>query len=128
MRAIGCVGRVGCLIALLILVVVAIFFWQGGFDFLGDFGIGGGQPTAPTSSNGVGPNASSQLVFRFVWQGNQIFYNGNLIDEERFAEIVKEAKTLDGRVECEKATDVTVELAERRRAILTEVGVPYQGC
>lgn len=133
MRDRGCLGRIGCLIVLLILVLVGIAFWQGGYTFWpfnNDNSAQRDLSPAPANSafNGVGVNAASQLIFRFTWQGEQIIYNGNAIDEEYFAETVKEAQALGGRVECQQSADVSLAAVERWRAILDEVGVAYQGC
>jgi hypothetical protein len=130
MRNRGCFGRVGCLIVLLLIVLIVIYFlMQGGFGFFFGGGTGGNSETAPGAPAGVtAPNTSGQLIFRLTWQGDQIVYNGNEIDEQRFAEIVQEAKELGGRIECQKSSDVTVDTAERRRRLMDEVGVPYHGC
>lgn len=81
-------------------------------------------PIRPAPS--VGPAESYPIVFRFLWQGETIYYLGNEISEEYFAELARQARELNGKVEVQQASDVTVATADRRRAILDEAGVDYE--
>jgi hypothetical protein len=81
-------------------------------------------PIRPAPS--VGPAESYAIVFRFLWQGESIYYLGNEISEEYFAELANEARELNGKVEVQQASDVTVATADRRRGILDEAGVDYE--
>jgi hypothetical protein len=118
---------------LLIWFLFTYFSW-GNVDFLGDINFlerfqrqpATGQPVAVATVPASQPDSRYPLIFRFRWQGEQIFYLGNSISEAYFQELVREAKALDAKVECEVASDVTVGTADRRRNYLDSVGVPYE--
>ncbi|RIK41990.1 MAG: hypothetical protein DCC55_10280 [Chloroflexi bacterium] len=120
------------LVVLALWLVFGYFVW-GGFSLPGGFNPFGWfnrEPamtqTAPRPSPAADTAEGVSLVFRFLWQGERIYYLGNEITEEYFAELAREARELNGKVEVQQASDVTVETADRRRAILDEVGVNYE--
>ena len=76
-------------------------------------------PTAPLHDRYL-------LDFRFRWQGNQIYYLGNLIEDGYFVQLAEEADRLGGKVTIERARDVEQALAEQRLNVLTELGVPHE--
>jgi hypothetical protein len=80
---------------------------------------------APASTQ-AGPGGTPELVMRFTWQGEVIRHLGNVITEEEFIDLAREAQEGGGRVEIEQMSDVTVETSTRRRAALEEIGVQYQ--
>jgi hypothetical protein len=123
---------------LLIWFLFTYFSW-GNLDFLGDrsweISWPWGAEATPTASSPVAvataPARTQEdrrypLIFRFTWQGEEIYYLGNSISEGYFQDLAREAKALGAKVECEVASDVTVGTADRRRDYLDSVGVPYE--
>lgn len=126
------------LIPYLIAILVILFgleMWGGmNFPFLGMVDVFGlldrnGIESRP-ATNGpstVGPaDGTPQLIFRFLWRGERIYYLGNEITEAYFEDLATEARRLNGKVEVQKESDVTVEVADRRRALLDRIGVNYE--
>lgn len=66
------------------------------------------------------------LDFRFRWQGEQIYYLGNQIEDRYFVQLAEEANQLGGKITVEQASDVEQALAERRLNVLTKLGVPHE--
>src|SRR5690606_12542192 len=46
------------------------------------------------------------LDFRFRWQGDRIYYLGNLIEDQYFVQLAEEALELGGKVTVEQTRDV----------------------
>jgi hypothetical protein len=120
------------LVLLGIWLVFGYFVWgtfalPGGFSPFGWFNREPAVTQAPIRpAPSVGPAESYPIVFRFIWQGESIYYLGNEISEEYFAELAHEARELGGKVEVQQASNVTAATSDRRRAILDEAGVDYE--
>jgi hypothetical protein len=124
----GLLRLIPYLAGLLLIVLVVLFFMRGGFDWLpsGIPGLDGLRSPTPTVASSSGEAASDQLIFRVEWQGEQILYLGNQISEEEFAEVARQAKEVGGRLEIQRASNVTVDNSSRREALLTELDVSYR--
>ncbi len=66
------------------------------------------------------------LDFRFRWQGDEIYYLGNQIEDHYFVQLAEEADRLGGKVTVERTRDVEQALIDQRLDVLTELGVPYE--
>jgi hypothetical protein len=110
------------------------YFGWGNTDFLGDLTAYipfVNQPAATqTETGGAGStetaNRTYPIIFRIIWQGDRIYHLGNEISEEHFYELARQAKSLGGKVEIQQSSDVTFEVANRRRTVLNEIGVNYE--
>lgn len=72
------------------------------------------------------PSGSSQAVVRFTWRGDEITYDGTVISEAEFANLLQEAKASGAKVEIIRTSDVTVEAADRRSRLLDQAAVRYE--
>jgi hypothetical protein len=126
-------------LGLLLIWFLFTYFSWGNLDFLGDRSWEISWPwSAEATATPIVPvavataPASAQedgrypLIFRFTWQGEEIYYLGNSISEAYFQDLAREAKALGAKIECEVASDVTVGTADRRRTYLDRLGVPYE--
>ena len=119
----------------IIVILFALAIWGGlNIPFLGaidifdllDRGAVESRPTGngPTT---VGPaNETPQLIFRFLWRGERIYYLGNEITEEYFEDLATEARRLNGKVEVQQESDVLFQVSDRRRTLLDRIGVNYE--
>jgi hypothetical protein len=133
------------LLALLLLWFAFTYFSWGNLDFLDTSALTGWFSNLPTwSSNSTNTNTPSgtnttpgtstpfspqvaqanyRIIFRFIWQGEQIYYLGKEIDEDYFYQLAREAKGLNGKVEVQQAPDVPPDVVSRRETILEEIDV-----
>ena len=81
--------------------------------------------TPSTVSSPQVANTTYSIIFRFIWQGEEIYYLGNQISEEYFYELARQAKELNGKVEVQ-ASGVSTETYNRRVDTLNQIGVPYE--
>ena len=124
---------VATIVGVLALLVGGLFLGTGNLDFLERIGISptlGTLDVAPIETPDAQATAaapgSTEAGLRFTWQGDEILYNGNVITEADFSDLLASARASDARVEVVKMSDVRVETADRLRAMLDEAGVRYE--
>jgi hypothetical protein len=119
-----------------VLVYMVLPRWSGNLDFLGNVEFQRATeflrnielPQFVRSDQGGDPNTAGppQPVTRFTWQGDEILHNGTVISEAEFANLVREVKANEGKVEIIRTSDVTVEAADRWNRLLDQVAVRYE--
>jgi hypothetical protein len=124
--------------ALLVVVIWVAFnyFSWGNLDFLPNFSLANpftrqsittaAAPATPVASSAETANRSYAIIFRFLWQGENIYYLGNLISEDYFFELTDQAKDLNGLVEVQQAANVSEETVARRINRLEQIRVAYR--
>jgi hypothetical protein len=120
------------LVVLGLVLVVGLYLWTGNLGFLSNLGVlGNGEAlrnieVPEIALRDAGGSAAPGDTVRLTWQGDEMLYNGNAIDEETFAALLQETKADGGKVEITKHTDVTVETADRWRQLLDAAEVRYE--
>jgi hypothetical protein len=124
------------LIPILLIWLAFNYFSWGNLDFLPNFSMANpftrqtvttaAAPATPAASSAPTAAQSYAIIFRFLWQGEDIYYLGNLISEDYFFELAEQAKDLNGLVEAQQAADVSDETAARRVNRLAQIGVAYR--
>jgi hypothetical protein len=123
---------VATIVGVLALLVGGLFLGTGNLDFLERIGISptlGTLEVAPGSTPDAEATASvpgTDAVLRFTWQGDEILYNGNVITEADFSDLLASARASDTKVEVVKMSDVRVESADRWREMLDSARVRYE--
>lgn len=119
----------------IIVILFALVIWGGlNIPLLGSIDLFGLLERTPVqsgpASNGSPPpmsvDGTPQLIFRFLWRGERIYYLGNEITEEYFEDLATEARRLNGKVEVQQESDVLFQVSDRRRALLDRIGVNYE--
>jgi hypothetical protein len=119
-----------------VLVYMVLPRWSGNLDFLENIEFQRATeflrnielPQFVRSDQGDDPNMAGppQPVTRFTWQGDEILHNGTVISETEFANLVREVKANDGKVEIIRTSDVTVEAADHWNRLLDQAAVRYE--
>jgi hypothetical protein len=123
---------VAALIIAVALLFGGIFLGTGSLDFLQNagflpnFGSPESVPDNNSSQQEIPSETEGAITIRFIWRGDEIIYDENVISESEFEGILAEAKLNDAKVEIIKTSDVEVETADRRRQLLDEAGVRYE--
>lgn len=119
-----------------ILVYMVLPRWSGSLDFLSNVefqrateflrNIELPQFVRSDQVDNSNTAGSPQPVARFTWRGDEIVYNGTVINEAEFTNIVREVQAAGGKVEIIRNSDVTVEDADRLGRLLDQAAVRYE--
>jgi hypothetical protein len=117
-----------------VLLVIGLYLWTGSLGFLQNVSFLRNldvpalpRPDVSAERGAAGnPVDLNDSTVQLTWRNDEILYNGTVIDEAAFAELLAEVRANEGKVTITKSSDVTVQAADRWRRLLDEAGVRYE--